>query len=295
MKTHTFSIVIGTMGCNAGCPWCVSKMTATNFPLTVKVKWPRFQVACRIAQQARDGLLTVLLTGKGEPTLYPRLIEEYLTRLQQMGGFPLIDLQTNGILFDPQVSGNHLGDLEKWRDLGLTLVCFSVAHHDPEKSNALMKIGGPDVRHYHYLRAVETARELGFAIRLNFTLLNSGLHTPEDMEDAITVARRYEVEQLTFREVSMPSDPICHKTAAVVEKERPHGACKKLYQYLEYNGANRLPDLAHGAALFDYKGQNVSVNHCLTDTLDSNDIRQLIFFPNGEIAYDWKYKGARIL
>jgi hypothetical protein len=54
-------------------------------------------------------------------------------------------------------------------------------------------------------------------------------------------------------------------------------------------------DLPHGGSVFDYRDQNVCVTNCLTGTRDPDDIRQIIFFPNGEISYDWRFKGARIL
>ncbi|KKK85560.1 hypothetical protein LCGC14_2772060, partial [marine sediment metagenome] len=77
MKTHTFSIVVGTNACNANCPFCVSKMTGP-VPVSKHINWSRFTTACRIVGQARDGLVTVLLTGKGEPMLYPEQITNYL-------------------------------------------------------------------------------------------------------------------------------------------------------------------------------------------------------------------------
>lgn len=290
MKTHTFSIVVGTEACNARCPFCVSKMTATDFPSSTGINRSRFKTACGVAQMARDGLLTVLLTGKGEPTLFPAQIKDYLNALGPYN-FPLIDLQTNGILFDPRIDGNLRGELRDWRDRGLTLVCLSVAHYIPEKSNELMGISSC----YDFRRAIEAIHKLGLAVRLNYTMLRSGIYGPKHMADCATLAEHCGVEQLTFREVTRPDDPICPEVAEYVDRERPVGACKQLFHYLEMNGAHRLPDLAHGAALFDWAGQNISINHCLTDTLDSNDIRQIIFFPGGEICYDWKYRGARIL
>jgi len=291
MKAHTFSLVVGNTACNAVCPWCISRMTETNFRLTTGINWRRFDIACHIAQQARDGLLSVLLTGKGEPTLAPDQITQYLEGLQRNGSFPLIDLQTNGILLDPENEDCLLQHLSEWRDMGLTLVCFSLADFLPEHNNHLMGIW----ENYDYLRAVDAVHGLGIAVRLNFTMLTNGVSTPEQIEHCITIAKKNNVEQLTFREVTRPCDSISRRHAAYVDEHRPVDACKRLFHYLEMNGAHRLPDLAHGAALFDYRGQNISVNHCLTDTVDPNDIRQIIFFPSGEICYDWKYRGARLL
>jgi hypothetical protein len=61
------------------------------------------------------------------------------------------------------------------------------------------------------------------------------------------------------------------------------------------HGAHRLLKLPHGGIVYDVDGQNVAVTTCLTRTTDPNDIRQIIFFPDGRIAYDWQHTGARIL
>lgn len=128
MKTHTFSVVVGTAACNAKCQYCVSKMTC-RAAKKHNVNWGRFKTACRIVEQARDGLVHVLLTGTGEPTLFPDDITAYLRVLKEQ--FPLITLQTNGILLD-------FDQLETWRDQGLTQVCISIADTDADRSNEIM-------------------------------------------------------------------------------------------------------------------------------------------------------------
>ena len=81
MKIQTFTVVSGNAACNAGCPFCVSKMTgikSIGFKPT-KVNWRNFDKACRIAEL--NGITTVLLTGKGEPTLFPDQLTEYFRHL----------------------------------------------------------------------------------------------------------------------------------------------------------------------------------------------------------------------
>jgi len=79
MKTNSFSIVVGDARCNMNCPYCVSKMTCTKAPkIREPINWARFDTACNIVESASNGLISVLLTGKGEPLLYPDLISKYL-------------------------------------------------------------------------------------------------------------------------------------------------------------------------------------------------------------------------
>ena len=98
MKIQTFTIVAGTAACNAKCPFCISKMTpkqGVSFK-EPEVNWRNFAKACRLAQV--NNVSTVLFTGKGEPTLYPEQITQYLKELQPYN-FPLIELQTNALVF----------------------------------------------------------------------------------------------------------------------------------------------------------------------------------------------------
>lgn len=289
MKTHTFSIVVGSAACNAKCPYCVSKMTRTAACRTQPINKRRFHTACRIVEQARDGLVSVLLTGKGEPLLAPDMITEYLSEMEEYR-FPLIDLQTNGIRID-----HCQNELMRWQDMGLTLVCLSVAHWDPTISNRLMGIE----QEFNFCAAANRLHELGFAVRLNCTMLKSGLSTPVAFENMVTQCRKLDIEQLTLREVEMPELPensiAAQKVVSYIEKEKPHGYAKRLCLWLEMNRATKLMELAHGAIIYDYHGQNVCISNCLTSTTDPDDLRQIIYFPDGRIMYDWKYAAARIL
>src|ERR1035437_8479153 len=124
MHFQTFSIVVGTRACNASCPFCISKQTGL-FGTPIKVNWRNFAIACKLAQKAKT--TTVLLTGKGEPTLYPDHVTETLKALQSYD-FPLIEMQTNGLaIAEGKVSDETL---QSWYDLGLTTIAISVVHWD---------------------------------------------------------------------------------------------------------------------------------------------------------------------
>ena len=71
-------------------------------------------------------------------------------------------------------------------------------------------------------------------------------------------------------------------------------ASKEMEDYLVTNGT-KLLELPHGAIVYDVNGQNVCFSNCLTRTDNPENIRQLIFFPDGHLRYDWEYKGAILL
>jgi organic radical activating enzyme len=281
MKTNTFSIVVGDDKCNANCPFCVSKMTGGASEVTLNKG--RLVKACKIAKSAASGLLTTMLTGKGEPMLYPDQIEEILTVLDRQG-MPLVELQTNGTLIE-----NLRYKMSNWRTLGLDLVCISIASAYHDTSNEIMGIKGD----YNYWDAVKILQNRGFSVRLNCTMTKKGLHTTDEFKDLMSKAYWAKIDQVTLREVDRPA---CEgQQATWVGNNKPVGFAKKLSHYIEMRGGTRLLELPHGGVVYDLNGQNVCVSNCLTGSTDPDDTRQIISFPDGRIAYDWRFEGARIL
>lgn len=64
--------------------------------------------------------------------------------------------------------------------------------------------------------------------------------------------------------------------------------------YFDENGTTLL-SLMHGAKVYDVSGQNVCFSDCLTKDGFTEDVRQLIFFPDGHLRFDWQYAGAILL
>lgn len=282
MKSNTFSIVVGDDKCNASCPFCVAKMTGQVKPV-IALNVRRLDTACKIAKQSANGFCTAMITGKGEPLLFPGHIEAVLSKLEQYN-FPVIELQTNGVLIE-----RHLELLRKWQTNGLDLVCISIAADDPATSNEIMGIKGD----YSYHDAVNTLHEMGFSVRLNVTMTRQGLHTVREFNSLLARCQRLGVEQLSLREVAKPN--CCGPVADWVKKNIPTGFSKMLGHYIEMHGGTRLLVLPHGGVVYDICDQNVCVTNCLTGSTDPDDTRQIIYFPDGRIMYDWRYQGARIL
>jgi hypothetical protein len=252
------------------------------------IRWDRFQTACKIFEHARDGLASVVLTGVGEPLLYPTEIDTYLDFMK--GQFPLVELQTNGVRVAELDSCRHRW-WDRWKRRGLTQVSVSITHTDPARSNEIMVIK----EQYNYWDTIELLKKIGFSVRLNCTMLKSGIYLPSQVHDLIDLCAERGVDKLTLREVEIPVAPRDLRVGLWAADEKPHGAAARLCKNLEMNGATLLTELPHGGVVYDMRGQNVAVATCLTKTTDPNDIRQIIFFPDGRIAYDWQHPGARIL
>lgn len=289
MKIQTMSIVCGSTACNAECPFCVSKTTPVgeDWQNYIKnVNWRNLEVACHLAEKA--GATTCLITGKGEPTLYPNLITEYIGRVNST--FPFIELQTNGIC----LSSIQPAIMKKWYDDGLTTVALSAVSLDPFYNT---QIYGNRWQHCdHPLEEnIKLLHYFGFSVRLSIILLKGyGLDCTQGIDALINFCKANKVEQLTVRPVTAPSNGNS-EAGKWAEAHRPSDQeLKKIYDYIG-SRAEPVLHLSHGATVYDFNGQNICISNCLTTNDTDEDIRQIIFFPDGTIGYDWKYKGARFL
>lgn len=289
MRFQTFTVVVGTKACNAKCPFCISAQTGF-FGTPPDVNWRNFHIACNLAQKADT--TTVLLTGKGEPTLYPQNVTYTLVNLKKYN-FPLIEMQTNGIT----ISEGKINDftLRAWYDLGLTTIALSVVHYDSELNRSLYV---PDNKTlpYNYLPAlIEKLHKIGFSVRLCVMLLKDYIDIPEKVQKMIDFAKANKVEQLTLRNITATEGEASNPaTLWTKEHALDELTVTQIRGYVQNKGT-LVYRLMHGMNVYDVDGQNVCLGNCLTRDASQQDSRQLIFFPDGSLYYDWQYKGARIL
>ena len=290
MKIQTFTIVAGTVACNAKCPYCISKMTPAQ-GLTFerpKTNWLNFDKACRLAQM--NDVTTVLITGKGEPLLYPDQITEFLKKMKKYD-FPLIEIQTNALLIE-----NHWEKYEKylgeWRKLGLNTIAISMAHWEKERNKEIFTQTSP----YPELKSlIDKLHLLGYSVRLSCVMLKGFIDSPENVKKLAEKSKTWGVEQLTIRSVKTPEKSENEKVYSWTKKrELTPGQILDISKFLEKYG-HKLMTLDHGGVVYDYNGQNICMTDCLTIKPDTENLRQLIFFPDGHLRYDWQYEGAILL
>jgi hypothetical protein len=254
-----------------------------------EVNWRNFRKACLLARQC--GVTTAMLTGKGEPTLFPAQVTRYLQRMEEFE-FPFIELQTNGIhIYERwEQYSPHLSD---WHDLGMTTVIISIVGCDPER-NRQVYLPHRD-RYIDLPDLIARLHDKGFSIRLGCVALNGFIDSGERVEELIEFARGHSVEQLTIRPVNAPQDSRDNDVFNWTKEHFLTGhQFESIRNYLRLNG-RELMRLVHGAVVYDVRGQNVCLSNCLTLDAEGEDIRQLIFFPNGHLRYDWQYEGAILL
>lgn len=285
MKYQTLSIIAGTAACNANCPFCISKMTGRNMKC-LKTNWLNFDKACRLAQI--NNITNIIITGKGEPTLYPDQITQYLRHLKKFN-FPIIELQTNGIILEQQ---KEIYDkyLNLWHGLGLTFISISIVDYRLSKNKQIYLA---DKGEYIDLqKLISRLHRYGFSVRLSCTLIKGYIDTIAQVKAMIATVKLWQVEHLTLRQVAAP-----HQSADTATKEwtikhtiSPENLLKIEKHLISFG--HRLVTFDYGGAIYDYQGQNVCFTNALTLKPKTEDIRQIIYFPDGHLRFDWQYQGA---
>lgn len=280
MNVLTYTAVVGTARCNLRCPFCVAVMTP-HYPKLDAINIPNLVAGADLA--VRGGATTFLITGKGEPTLYPDQVTEVLKAVE--GKFPIVELQTNGL----RIASGELGRfLPEWKRLGLKTIAISVVHWDREVNAMMNPREGvmPDLA-----GMVEGLKYMGFTVRLSVVMVKGGIDDIAKFADFIKWAKANGVHQLTLRPVTRPDE------ADGKVSEWIRGNCvttefaSECRQYLNERGTHLL-SLGFGAEVYDVDGQNVCLTNCLTLDETGKEIRQLIYCSDGHIRYDWRYEGA---
>jgi molybdenum cofactor biosynthesis enzyme MoaA len=290
VRIQTFSIVTGSGACNARCPFCVSRMTSQIPKHIINVNWHNFNIACKLAVQA--GATTAMLTGKGEPTLWPELISEYLKKLEKYP-IPLVELQTNGLAIANGIITEST--LKYWFDLNLSTIAISIADVHSESNKIIYT---PNQKYHELEPLIKSLHDIGFSIRLICVMVKGLVDNPDKVHEVISFSKTNKVEQLTFLPVSKPADA-SNEESDVVKWINNNSLSRKslidIHKYLDFYGSPVL-ELGHGAKVYDVNGQNVCLNNCLDPSPTNNDqMRNLIFFPDGRIRHRWDSDGSVIL
>jgi pyruvate-formate lyase-activating enzyme len=300
-KAQTLSIVAGTRACNARCPDCVSEMTTRqedNWMYYYKgIDKANFDIALNTAISA--GVGTALFTGKGELTIYPQQMLDYLEFLNQRDYRQISrkELQSNGLLFQRDSFAKDGGWLDQWYDQKLRLISLSVVHWDDEVNKAFytphLKKPYPPLE-----KTVEILHSKGYTVRLSVTMVKDRVDSPQHIDSLVTFCKKNGIRQLSVRPVRKNGATCNESQNAAVWNWVKHNELtqdqeKDIAQYMDQHGY-ALQKLVHGATVYQIRGQNVCLTDCLTMESGQEEFRQIIFYSCGMIALDWSNPGAVI-
>ncbi len=303
MPITTFSIVAGSQACDGRCPFCVSAMTGYDIlPSCRKINEPLFAKASRLAQIG--GTTTALITGKGEPTLYPDEVTRYLQLLSPWQ-FPLVELQTNALRIGHLAAGRApevltRDTLQLWHSYGLNTVAVSTVGVRAEHNKRVYADDYPELA-----ATISFLHEIGFSVRLSVMLHKGYVDSPGTIDEVVKFCQANAVEQLTVRPMRGPVNSASSKHAGYAKANGlTNTRIRQIRRWLDGSRFRRgrgtkVLTLRHGTALqaivYDVDGQNLALADCLTINSGSDAIRTLIFYSDGRIAFDWQYPGARLL
>ncbi len=285
-RALTFSMIAGSLSCTYDCSICISKMTPTygigNQEPTIN--WKNFQEAKKISSDIYHAE-TALLTSKGEPTMYPAQITEFLHQLEDTT-FAKRELQTNGSLI---ARGGYMDQfLRVWRDHGLNTIAVSVYHYNREKNE---EIFNPRKGRYINLpKLIDKVHNHDLEVRLSCVMLEDQIDSVEEAVNLMEFSKKYGVEQLTFRTADRPDDPRDLTVAEFIDENRigmQDTRYKEIMDFIVEQGGRPVEILPHGAEVYSIDGIQVCATTGLSEFQGEEHIRNLIFFPNGMLTTSW--------
>jgi molybdenum cofactor biosynthesis enzyme MoaA len=285
MKAASLSVNLAGP-CNASCPFCISKLTGHGESQKFNMK--AMQKAFSYASY--HGVDTVLITGKGEPTLKEELTSLVIDRAHKVG-FPIIELQTNGYMLwkNPKM-------LEIFENVGLTTVAISIADFIPRINNKI--IGLPE--DYNYKEVIEHANELGLLCRISFNMTHPSASNIGGIKAGARMIKAKGAHQLTLRELGIPNEYNKNDSKQIgvvnwIEKNSISSQTLKKIIKEVCNEDRKLRTVSYGPSVYDYCGLSTVVASCMTDNSNPEEIRSLILQPNGHLYHSWNYEGSIIL
>ncbi|VVB75016.1 7-carboxy-7-deazaguanine synthase [Candidatus Tiddalikarchaeum anstoanum] len=282
MEIESLRVMIGGYNCNAACPFCITKMMGAGKEAP-KTNWRKFDTACNYSM--KGGAQSVIISGPGEPTLYPKDLTETLRKLEKYQ-FPLIELQTNGYYISTK---EYNKNLQKWYKQGLTTILLSILSQDSTINSKAMNIP-----YYNIEDNIKKIHSFNYSLRMSCVMYRGGVNSPETLESLINFARKNKVEQLTVRPIMKPPNPKGAVYEWVKKNELSTIEQKRILEYLESKGA-RILKLSLGGIVYDIEGQNVAAIGWPTTVPPDEDLKQLLILPNGKLNFDKRYRGAVLL
>jgi hypothetical protein len=136
--------------------------------------------------------------------------------------------------------------------------------------------------------------DAGLSVRLSTVMIKGGIENAAELDAMINFCRENKVEQLSIRPVTPAVNSLDPGVTEWIKRNHVYPEqVDSVAIHLRSEG-KLLLTLQHGAEVFDVRGQNVCLTDCLTLPKDE-EIRQVIFFPDGHLRYDWQYEGAILM
>lgn len=203
MRAQSISIQLSeNERCNAGCLFCISRTTPGTSPEAPRRRSDakvcdlgRLRVGLNYARTL--GATHAVLTGRADPTQEdPAYLLQVIAACREY--LPLVDMHTNGFLFQTGRPLHKVGLLERMVDAGLTMITFSVASFFESTNTMLMGIK------QNPADLIRQAVDLGLLVRCSVVVNHEGIDDLEWLMEYIHSAGNLGAHMVVVREVWVP-------------------------------------------------------------------------------------------
>lgn len=303
LRAQSISIQASTRTrCNGGCKYCISRLTPNVEKADERVQICDFHdVKKGLNYAKRLGATHAVITGKAEPT------QEDVGYICDLIGVCsskefLVDMHTNGFLLQEGKSEHSLEDLV---DSGLTMITFSIAHHDPDINAVLMGV------RVDYPSLIKKAVGLGLLVRCSLVLCESSIKNEREALSYIRCMGSLGVHMVVIRRLWTPST-YTEKNKEVYEWNRKNEIPLHAVSYgfsTRSKAGSRDSDWIHyplyelaplpwGAPVYAMEGCFDDSEHGVNITFaecDANDagpvLKSIVHKPNGHGYRNWDFNG----
>jgi molybdenum cofactor biosynthesis enzyme MoaA len=226
----------------------------------------------KVIQVAKSADVTsVLLTGKGEPTMdMPYL----LTIIKEFSRVYPVELQTNGVRLS-----QNLVELSQLYLAGLDVLAVSIDSLEQTVD---------------YQDLFAAVNKLGMIARITVNITQKVRHVT--FPQLINYCNIHNIKQLTLRKIVAPENPVDLPTVQWIERNAP----PELYDSIMDEARTQITlegklirQLAHGFNVYDVRGVSFSYSdYCIQERSLGSNVRSLVFQEDGHLYTSWNSKAS---
>ncbi|QDT44436.1 molybdenum cofactor biosynthesis protein A [Gimesia alba] len=247
---RSISLLPVAIGYQAKCSFCFSKASASVEQ--DKGTLLREHIATLMQAAKSRGAQRAVITGGGEPTLYPRAKLLQLIRLAADYFPQKVVLITNGYLLTEMPATERLAFLEELQTAGLTTLAVSHHHHDLEVNRRIMSLD-IDVARIAESLDLNPERFPTLSLRLICVLQKGGVQDRIAIQNYLNWAASLNVQEVCFKElyVSTSVESEYYSRPANEWSEAHQVPLRVLLDYLQAKNWNQVGQLPWGAPLYE--------------------------------------------
>ncbi|MCR9233364.1 MAG: radical SAM protein [bacterium] len=252
LAPRSVSVLPIAIGCQAKCAFCFSKSSASVEQDKGTLDLAHIEHILRSAQ-AR-GAQRAVITGGGEPTLYPRQKLLDLIRLSAAWFPEKVVLITNGYVLTEMSPVERLAYLEELQAAGLTTLAISHHHFDPAVNRQIMNLE-IDIARIAECFQQRPDRFPALALRLICVLQKGGVENGDAIKEYLHWAAALKIREVCFKElyVSSSVESVYYSRPANEWSADHQVPLQVLLDYLQQHDWEQTGELPWGAPIYTGK------------------------------------------